>query len=73
MSIVLDPEAVYWRTKRVVGGADDREYGGEVREVTVKRPFIGFGNKEIRVESLRGPGGVWLDGFVYEKAIIRIP
>lgn len=57
VAIVLDPEAVYWWTKRVVGGADDGEYGGDVREVTIKKPFIGFGNKEIRVEPPEGAGG----------------
>lgn len=72
VAIVLDTEAVYWWSKRVVGGADDREYGGDVREVTVKKPFIGFGNKEIRVEPPEGAGGVWLDRFMYEEAIIRI-
>ncbi|ODM21599.1 hypothetical protein SI65_02443 [Aspergillus cristatus] len=58
--------------KRVVGGADDGEYGGEVREVTVKRPLVGFMKAEKRLESPEGAGGVWSDGFLYEEAIIRI-
>lgn len=69
IAILFDSSTAYWTTRRVIRGVDGRGFAREVREVTVKRPLIGFEDKKIRLES---PDGVWLDGCLYEEAMINV-
>lgn len=53
----------------MISGVDSGGFAREVREVTVKRLLIGFEDKKVRLES---PDGVWLDGCLYEEAMINV-
>lgn len=69
IAILFDSSTAYWTTRRVISGVDSGGFAREVREVTVKRLLIGFEDKKVRLES---PDGVWLDGCLYEEAMINV-
>ncbi|ODM21600.1 hypothetical protein SI65_02444 [Aspergillus cristatus] len=67
LAISIDPDTC-WTTKRRVGGDGD----GEERAVMVKRPLIGYKALRMEIETPDGYDGVWVDGYKYEDALIRL-
>lgn len=72
----MDPDTAYYTTKRLgdeesVEGGEDGS-GEKGREVTVKRPFIGYEHLKYRLETPDWMGDTWFDGVRHEDALIRI-
>lgn len=74
LAIILDPAINYTTTRFTRRSLDDEENnkGKLERKIKVKRPLVGFECHKYCLESAVECGEVWVDGYRYDEALIRI-